>query len=385
MKSVRSVKFIIAAISLLVIIGYGYSMLTASEQTEEAYEYLKGKGSMDYYIFIELLERLDYNISEWKNSESLPRDGVLVLLKPSSEYKIRKKAKLLDWVEEGNILAITGMSEGLELLTGFEMVPIPVNLETELWDVDNLPLYPRNTLKYRSGVAFADSEEVVRYASNSYGVLSGGRKEGEGEIILFSDITIFANMKLDNGVTAVGSYDLAEFINAVFSRYHDREIYYAGVRGTAVVKAEGNPIAILFKGRLKFITIHVLLLILFYFLAIGIRFGPPDLPTVDEQRFLKRHLKGLGGFFEKMHAGFFVYEIYRKYYRNQLLEFYSLPNNVPNSRLIRHIEKAAPDKTEDALRFFSTEKLSISEIMYLRNQMHIMIKEIRTKGRKDGI
>ncbi len=378
MKSSKTVRLIIAAISLLVIIIYAYTMLTASEQTEEVYEDLKGKDSLDYFIFTELLDRLDYSISEWRDPEALPRDGVLVLLKPSSEYKVRNKSELLDWVRAGNILVISGMSEALELLTGFEMVPIAAGPDPEIWYVDNLPQYTRSTLKYQSSVVFPDSGEVIPYASNSYGVLAGGRAEGEGEIILFSDIRILTNMEMDN-------YDLAEFINALFARYYEREIYYAGVKGTRVTKAEGNPIIILFKGRLKFTAIQILLLIIFYFLAIGIRFGPPDLPTVEEQRFLRRHLAGLGGFFEKMRAHFFILGIYQKYYRNQLLEFYSLPNNVSNSTLIRHMEKTLPGKTEEAMKFFSAEKLPVSEIMYLRNQMHIMIKEIKSKGRKDGI
>ena len=378
MKSSKIIRFIIISISLLAILGYGYAMLTASERTEEVYEDLKSQDDYSYYVFSELLEKLDYNVSEWRDPENLPRNGVFVLLKPASDYKVRMKTELLDWAGEGNILIISGMSEALELRTGFEMEPVPGGQDYDVWNIDNLPRYTRSTLKYESNTVFSDSEEVIRYASNEYGVLAGGRAEGDGEIILISDISMFTTGKLKN-------YDVAEFMNAVFARYYDRKIYYAGIRGTRLTKAEGNPIIILFKGRLKFVTIQFLAILLFYFLAIGIRFGPPDLPTVEEQRFLKRHLRGLGGFFEKMRANFFVLGIYQKYYRNQLLEFYSLPNNISNSILIRHMEKAVPGKTEEALKFFSAESLSIWEIMHLRNQMNIMIKEIKSKGRKDGI
>ena len=378
MKSSKTVRFIIAGISLLAIIAYGYTMLTASERTEEVYEDLTGKDSLDYYIFTELLERLDYSIAEWRDPEKLPKNGVFILLKPTSEYKVRMKSELLDWVRDGNILVISGMSEALELLTGFEMESIAAGKDNDIWNIQNLEQYPRSTLKYVTNTVFPETEEVIPYASNAFGVLAGGREEGDGEILLFSDIRILTNMELEN-------YDTAELINAVFARYHDRKIYYAGVRGTQVTESEGNPILILFKGRLKFVTIQVLMLLLFYYFAVGIRFGPPDLPTVEEQRFLKRHLKGLGGFFEKMKAGFFILEIYQKYYRTELLEFYSLPKNISNSILINHMEKSAPGKTDEAMKFFSAEKLSVSEIMYLRNQMNIIIKEIKSKGRKDGI
>lgn len=378
MKSNRGIRIIVAVISLILIVAYAFTMMTASEQTEDLNENLKSKDPLGYYIFIELLDRLGYRTAEWNNPEALPDTGTLVLLKPTTEYKIKNKTVLINWVKKGNTLVIAGISEALELLTGFKSAVINIDKDSEVWNVRNLENYSRSTLIYQSNRVFVDNENAVPYASNSYGVLAGARKEGEGEIILISEAVFLTNKSLESDQNA-------DFVNAVLSRSYDKRIFYAGTGITLVAKAEGNPIIVLFKGRIKFVTIQILILIFMFYLAIGIRFGPPDLPAIAEQRFLKRHLAGLGGFFSKMNALFFVLEINQKYYRTRFLKFYSLPQNAADYELKEHMEKSIPGSWKDVETFFSSGNKSISDIIYLRNKMHKLLLEIKAKGRKDGI
>jgi hypothetical protein len=367
---VSPARFLIALVAFLFLAVYTVSMMTASGEEDVTEEDLTSKSEYGYYIFTEMLDRLDYNIKEWKTPDHFPDTGVLVLLLPSSQYKIRNKSALLDWVAEGNILVQCGVSEQIDVLTGFQRGIRQNTKNWNKWKLQNLESYERIIFTYESVQITRAATGIIPYVYDNEDFLICGKKSGYGEIITIADPGFLTNREMQTRETSV-------LVSALFSSFYDKPFYYAGIKATSAPKAEGNPILVLFSGRIKFVSIHLLLMLSVYYIAIGIRFGPPELQTVSQQRFLKRHLMGLGAFFQRVNAQSFVRENLQDFYRHRFLKFLSLPRNTENSKFRNQLEKDIPESAAEIIEFITSEEYSVSRLISGKNRMEAILRDMK--------
>lgn len=375
MKAKIKMRVVAGVFALLLIAVYTIMSITGTgnPETEEAFEDLKNKEASGFFIFIELLDRMDYQISEWKHPDRFPDNGVLILLKNSSDYKRRNKREILNWVQQGNILIQAQPSETIDILTGFRLENIYNTKKSNVWFTSNLENNDIGAFLFESSQIFVEDDNAKVYASNDQGSLIVGRLEEAGEIISFADNYFFTNFN-------TASVEISTFINSLISKYYNKKFYYVGVKGLQAKLEKGNPFLILFAGRLKYITLHLLFFMFVYFLSIGLRFGPPDLPTVSKQRFLRRHLAGMGNFFEKVKAASFVLQTYKNYFRHRFLHYYSMPYNSSNEVLILKIRNNFPEYGPEIENFFSANSIQTQELIHIRNLLNKILKDLKSKG-----
>ncbi|MCP5054184.1 MAG: hypothetical protein GY940_43860, partial [bacterium] len=163
---------------------------------------------------------------------------------------------------------------------------------------------------------------------NESGALLIKQDYGEGTVYLFADNRLFVNRYFTNPHHAL-------YLNRILGYHFDRTFFFHEY-GSGVEKV-GSPLLILFKGKLLYLMIHLVLLGLIFVAWRSKRFGKPLRVEPFKRRSLNVHLEAVGGFFRKTRAVGIAAELNRKYMIYRVKHLLNLKRNISDKDLMEKL------------------------------------------------
>ena len=294
-------------------------------------------GSIDpggYLLFYELLEQLDFSIQRWYADSPPNNAGCLVYL----DYDEADRGRILQlqqWVTKGNTLVMAGLSAGTDPVTGRAVtVEKDVTFSLPEWDEE---------IRSASLLHIKGKTSDTVHVKSPNGPLWISFPYGKGRIHLIPDHFLFVNRNFKKP-------DVALLVSTLLYPYRDQKIY---VQDELSFDGSGsNPIAILFRGDLLLVTLHIVLLGILFALMSAKRFARPVVADPFKRRSLAAHIQGIGHFFRKARALDLVNDISVRYVQFRLKKLLGIKGNPSEEELLERLRGVPhlPEGYEEHLR-----------------------------------
>lgn len=258
----------------------------------------KNKYDNGYYLFYRLLEELEYNI-EFESVYTLPDGtGNSIIYLDMNEYEIQEIDKLSQWVSMGNQLILSG-----------EAADVFFNTETTEFSKD--PQFTFSEKAYKSSAHFRRPflkklQKWKPLAENGDGNVMVQLKSGDGSLLLIADISLFNNKSLHK-------IDNALLLDKLISSNKAEKIFLREKMSEAVF--DPSLIKGILKGKLSILTIHLLLIFLFFLFITGKRFSRPQKLIGKKRRKISEHIEATGLFYQRAGAANLIEKINSDFFR----------------------------------------------------------------------
>ncbi|MBN2534091.1 MAG: DUF4350 domain-containing protein [Spirochaetales bacterium] len=322
-KQFINIRIIIFIIASLCIALYTILMISGYSGMEEAGQTTRNKAAGGYYIFYHLLKRLGYKIQYWDIYSGFRQDTVLFYFN-YKENQSKDFEEIRDWVARGNILFLCGIYSDTDPFFN-NMI---VHGEMKNIDVHNSLKDDIDEFSYKSNAYFDKESKGEILLGNSQGSLLLRHKYEQGTVYLFSDSLFLSNNSLVHENNSI-------FLNNLLKEYYATPVFVHETEtpGTA------SPVALLFKGKLFYLTIHLFLMGVVFLFINGIRFGNPVKVNPLSRRTLQEHLNAVGYFYLKSNA-FNLADTYGlKYFVYQVKKILGIKKRISNEEIIQAIKK----------------------------------------------
>lgn len=266
-----------------------------------------------YALFHKLFRQLGYQV-QVQYTRLLPRPEGNLLVYFDYEYDRQNWQQVLrGWVKPGGTVLMAGISDETDPVSSHRLETDPVqfvygvtpsatprskarklNLKLKEHSLKHLP-YP-NHLK--AGSVLLES---------THGPLLYQTTHGAGKIMVLTDSSLLQNDLLREGKTAI-------YFNRLLEPYFLHRIYIMDPN-TARQTKPVPLLALLFRGKLGYLTLQLLLLIALFGVWQGKRFGRPQTAAPYARRTLTEHLSAVGNWYQKTGSIAMVDEINCGYFR----------------------------------------------------------------------
>ncbi len=328
------------------------------------------------YIFLKLLEKLDYDLKLW-TSTLPPPEGSLVIVADQHELDLRT-AYLKEWAENNRTIMIFGYKETSGLAEGVTVYECDFTNELKTFTSDETSAFKEDLILFRSQYLMdlrnSDFSPLYSHKQGDLFAWSSGKN-----LLICSDSAFIRNTNLEQLDTAI-------FLNKLLSPWYGEEIYLAA--STFTPPATGLGLGFLFKGYPLFFTFHFLLAALVFILWKGPRIAAPNSPATHSLRQISQHLKGVGYFYMRQDAADIVESINRDYFGKRLHELIGLQRSISPGELAERISTTLPEKKEiiyDLL--ISSEAVNAAMLLDRMNQRREILddfqKTVFRKNRKE--
>lgn len=258
-----------------------------------------------YYVFYKLLSRLGYKTRKWYGNIPRFSKNVIVMF-DYNENDSELLEEVVEWVKKGNVLFLIGNRTDNDPVLDS---PLKTTGEPGEVVVDRAYSEDVDTLFLESASVFEGEHDGRALISCEEGDLLVSASLGDGNVYICPDTQFFRNRDLLN-------YPHGIFLNNLFKKYYDHKILVYEYKPD--IKTAINPIMILFKGKLLFVTLQLLLIGLFFCLWKGKRFGSIVKLNPFARRSLKEHLLAIGYFYQRTGYYKVINTIDAKYFLFQL-------------------------------------------------------------------
>lgn len=367
--NVRNSIFVIASLCIAL---YTIIMISGYSGVEEAEQSTRNKSYRGYYIFYHLLKRLGYKIQRRDTFSFFSRDTVLFYLnyRENQEEDFRE---IKDWVAQGNILFLIGMDTDTDPLFNnkiFHGDVQKINVHASLRDdIDEL--------SYKSTLYFDKESKGETLLGNSQGSILLRHAYEQGTVYLFSDSMFLSNGSLVHENNTVFLHNLLKeyYLNSLF--VYEKE---------SIVTS--SPVAFLFKGKLFYLTIHLLLMGLVFILINSIRFGNPVKANPLARRTLQEHLNAVGYFYLKSNALNLADTYGLKYFIYQVKNCLGIKKRMSTGELVQLLKKYnSIDESEDEITalFSKTGVKSEKILLKKRQKRNEIIERLKKVKRRESV
>lgn len=273
---------IFASLAILVILVYMVVAASGFRGLLPGSNLFKNKEYYGYYVFHRLLEELDYPVVFEKKYGIPGGTGETIVYMDMNETDDQSRSLLSEWVEKGNNLILFGDA-----------------IDT-FFDAD--------AVEY-SGQKAALSGEFLTGLRGKKDISPAGAtvQAGKGLFVLVPDGDPFTNGSLEED----GSNAYA--LDRLFYPYRTGNIYLREKASEAVF--DPTLIKGLLKGRLSFITIHIILIFIVLLFVGGKRFSKPYEPEGKETRKITEHIRATGLFYQRAGASELIEKADAAYFR----------------------------------------------------------------------
>lgn len=272
--------------------------------------------SASYALFFKLFRKLGYTVKV-QYTQLLPRpDGNLLVYFDYEDDRESWQTVLNKWVKPGGTVLLAGISgetdpftkhsleyDQIKYIFGVEASGNPnrkiekLALKLKEHHLKHLP-YPN---KLRTEQILLDS---------THGPFLYQMDQGRGRIFVLTDSNLLGDEILREGRTAI-------YFNRLLGDYFPKRIYV--MDANAARQNQPVPLlALLFRGKLGYVTLQLLLLIALFITWQGKRFGQPQTATPYSRRTLSEHLKAVGNWYQKTGSVAMVDEINCGYFRSMI-------------------------------------------------------------------
>lgn len=364
-KRYLKAQYYIPAIAFFFIFLYALFLVTGEEVPVQNRRNSFNKGGSGYFLFYKLFKRLNYKFERWYEAEPPGDFGCLVYF----DYYPRDKEileRILKWVRQGNILFLAGVNAGYDPVFSGEIASGPAR-EVKIAKTMGSET-PQMTFSFTNSRYLKPGPGDRVLLRSESGALAIQRPLGRGKVFLFPDNKLFVNRNFINPNHAL-------FLNLVFKSYY-RNDFYIYEYGTGIHKVT-NPVLILFKGDLIFVTLHLLLTGILFAAWKSKRFGKPLRAEPFKRRSLNVHLAAVGDFYQKTRAAGIVESLTRKYFIYKIKHILNLKKNISTGELVEVLVKYT-GKSPAKIKVLLAEPGGIPEKMLFMKQkeMSDLIAEI---------
>ncbi|MCP4136812.1 MAG: hypothetical protein GY754_37930 [bacterium] len=279
----------------------------------------------------EKTEKTEKKEAAKKNSskeELIPDDFDFEKSKPKIEKKPYKET-LLKWAESGGTLFILGVDTETDPLSG---KPIKEGSYKQI-RIDSAISQDVKSLPMLSGKYIAlprNPYQVTKLLSTSNGTLLYRKPYGSGSIFILSDSALFANEHMKNEQAAV-------LVNNLLKPYFENTIYI--VQRNLFSYSVSSPLVILFKSKMLYITLQIMLLCVLFVWWKGTRFGTPVHYRPNARRSLTEHITAVGLLYRKSQSMPIIEKINRSYFIYKVKKQLGLTRKVPLQTLVESIHR----------------------------------------------
>lgn len=332
-----------------------------------------------FYIFYQLLEKLDYKIKATGEKEKLLKSSSVMIYTSEStdilsnnkkekdpQMSILRSPELHQWVERGNDLVLIG-SESIDQYYGNPFTGTTKNSSTIILfksltggDCTHFKDYQYKSEKVFYPLflkRFKESKLTLLGESESDEVSVAQIQEGAGTVLLIAEGDFFSNINLKD-------LHYAYLLDALFSPYKNKKIYL--IRKPVKLIPTPSIGTFLFSGRHVVLVVHSLIMFLLFLYLAGKRFARPEILLGKKQRESTEHTRAVGIFYQRGQAFSLIEKIDSEYFKTMVCL-----NKKPN--------ELTPDEYEE----FTREKKSISvKEIYVRFWQRTQLRQKKTRRRK---
>lgn len=294
-KEVFKPRILLPGLALIFVFLYTLFVLTGGDIPVQGRRNSFNRGDSGYFLFYRLFKDLGYNLIRWYEATPPDKPGLMIYFDYLNEDKDLLDG-VLKWVRRGNMLVLAGIQSKRDPVFSRPLGFGPARKVDSMLDDSNFAFSWSRYLE-------AEPKDEVLLSSES-GALCIMKGYGEGMVFLFPDNNIFINRYFRDPAHAV-------HLNYFFSESFGTRIYLYEY-GTGVHKV-GNPVMILFKGNMLYLTLHLILMGLIFAAWRIRRFGKPVRLEPYKRRSLSVHLAAVGNFYQKTRALDIVDSLLRKY------------------------------------------------------------------------
>jgi len=288
MKRRIEIKTIVIGIGFLIILLYGVMMISGYQNAVPNNKTAAKQDLDGYYIFYTLLKRLGYKIEKTGSLGGHLKTGCLIYLEGNAENEA-VYAKLTNWLEQGNTLFLGVSEAATDPILGIEIK----TCEPEIIKPSNEMHSGVQTVGYTASRYFDSVKNGTVLISVSSGAVLFSKSVGAGRLYLCAEPALLNNRSLQDKENAV-------MINNLFSPYFENTIWLFDSAST--IGQVANPVLVLFRGPLFFISLHLLLLAVLFLFRQAIRFGLPAQFNPYARRTIDEHVQAVGGFYLRAKA-----------------------------------------------------------------------------------
>lgn len=354
--------YLLPAVGLFFVALYLVFSFTGGDRPGEGRRNSFNKYDTGYFLFYTLFKELGYNMNHWYEEEMPKKNGCMIYFDYFPGDKERMDA-IVEWVKKGNTLVIAGIHAENDPIFSYKIKNGPAY---------NVTVNNKNkkfNFSFRSSRCLTAGNEDKVILSSESGALLIERNLGYGSVLLFPDNKLFINGNFWNP-------DHALFLNRVMGPFYSlNTFFYEYGTGTHRVT---NPVLILFRGKLLYFTLHLLLLGFIFLLWRGKRFGRPLHAGLYKRRSLSVHLRAMGHFYRKTGALNLVSSLSSKYMVYRLKKLLNIKKNIPQEQWAEVLAKDS-DIPEDKLKqlLHDPDGLSEKTVLKKRKEIYKLIETIK--------
>ena len=364
MKRYLKAQYYIPLTGFFLVVLYVLFSLTGERTMVKHRKNTFNKSGSGFFYFYRLFKQLDYGLKRWYQVNPPAEKGCLIYF----DYYEKNKpglGALLDWVREGNVLILAGIHTPTDPVFSGRIRSGPTGSVTVSPDLTSEAL----TFSFSRSRYLETVDGDAPLVRGESGALLTRKSLGKGTVFLFPGNNLFVNRNFFHP-------DHAVLLNSLFKAYFNKTIYIYEY-GTGVYKVR-NPVMILFKGSLLFVTLHLFLMGLVFVLRVGKRFGNPIHAEPFKRRSLSVHLAAVGGFYRKARAYKVTESFIRKYLVYRIKTIFNIKKN-PASRELAEILERHTGTPRSKIEELLEAPPSISEKILLNKRKAIddLIVELR--------
>lgn len=370
MNKIFNSRNLIAASGFILIIIFIFVQIIGSENIGENDIIINDKGENGYFIFYNLLKNLNYKTSIWHFIRK-PRDNTCFIILDYNYDKQSSLNSILEYLETGNILFIIGIRSEKEPVFNSEIEFTP-SLDNKIiisdkYNDDISEIYAKIT----KSILTSDTDEVILSTADSNVFIKKPYKEGY--VYILPDEVLFTNSGLYDP-------DMAVFVNNIFKQFYDHEIIFFDKE--ASILKEINPIIVLFKGRLFYITMQLVIIFIFFAFYKGIRFGSPIHVDTIIRRSITGHLNAVGQFYLKNHTFALIDELNISFFIFKLKDIFKIRKHVSLDELYIYLVKRLDIEKEHFIENATVkEKVTNRDLIKREKYRFNIISSLKIKER----
>jgi len=349
-------RFFIPATASLFLLLYVFILLTGDPSAGGGRNSSFNQGERGYFLFHHLFVQLDYRLQRHFQSQAPEGRGCLIYFDyfPSGNDQLQP---LLDWVKKGNVLYMVGIFQDRDPIFSRK-------IQAAVCDgivSKTLTFSPR----YVRSIKKQEGDQVLLHSGSD--VLVMGMQLGQGRVFLIPDNFLFVNSLFTNPNHAV-------FLNSLFAPYFNNNIYIYEY-GTNVYKVK-QPILILFRGKLLYITLQLMLLGLVFLLWRSKQFGKPRRFDSLKRRSLSNHLTAVADFYRKAGALKLVDSLSRNYFIYRARQMLNIKTKPTASQLSEKIAEHTGETPEMIKQLIVGGDVGEQSLLKKRKDIYRLLKKI---------
>ncbi len=364
MSKIFNTRNIIAVLGIILIIFYTLIQISGIKNTDTVDLNINDTGNSGFYIFYNLLTNLKYNTTIWHFIREPQTKACFIFLDYDYE-KINNLNNILDYVKNGSSLFLIGINTSEDPVFKNEIVnSFPIYEKIIIDDKYNYDI-PNINIKINRNILTAANHNVL--LSNSEGSVLIKETYGEGYVYLLPDRGLFSNVSMTDS-------DVSILVNNIFKEYYDHELIF--FENESDILKEINPIMVLFKGNLFYITMHLILIFVFFIFYKGIRFGSPVKVDTLVRRSITNHLNAVGQFYLRIKANELVDELNINFFTFKLYNMFRIKKHISLDELYIYMIKRIDVEKEHFINITTVKENIKNQELLKREQFR---KKILTR------